>query len=168
MRSSRNTGFTMVELVVIILIVGILAVATLPRFFETSVFEARGFYDEVLAALRYAHKTAIAQRRPVHMEINGAAETFAACYTSVFPCSGANRVPGPNGETPFSFTAPSGVDLGATATFFFSSLGRPYNSTDPVPTDASSASTFTTLTIPITGGNQTRTITVERESGYVH
>ena len=158
----------MVELVVILVLIGILAVATLPRFFETSVFEARGFYDEVLAALRYAHKTAIAQRRPVYVEINGATETFTACYSSAFPCTGANRVPGPHGDVPFSLTAPSGVDLGATATIFFSALGRPYNSTDPIPTDASSTSTFTTLTIPVAGGNQTRTITMEKESGYVH
>lgn len=48
----------MVELVIIILMVGILVVFTIPRFTTTSDFEARGFYDEALSILRYAHKTA--------------------------------------------------------------------------------------------------------------
>ncbi len=152
----------MVELVVTILIAGILAVAVGSRFFQIEVFRARGFYDETLAALHYAHKTAIAQRRSVFVRLDSASETVTACYTSVFPCAAVDQVPGPYGEKPYTVTAASGVDLQTTtATYFFDALGRPYNVADTVPN-----STFSTLNISITGGGDTRTITVEQETGY--
>lgn len=162
---SRLPGFTMVELIVILVLVGILAVSVVPRFFEREVFQARGFYDEALSILRYAHKTAVAQRRSVYFNLDAANEQIALCYTSTFPCSTvADQVPGPYGEKPYSVTAASGVDLQTTtATYFFDALGRPYSSGDSVPT-----SNFSTLTFSVVGGDQTRTITVERESGYVH
>ncbi len=165
MKSRRNTGFTIVELVVILIIIGILAVGIGPRFFELDVFRARGFYDESLSILRYAQKTAIAQRRSVYFNLDAANERIALCYANTFPCStAADQVPSPYGEKPYTVTAASGVDLQTTtATYFFDALGRPYSSSDSVP-----ISSFSTLTFSIVGGSQTRTITVERESGYVH
>ena len=158
-------GFTMIELVITILIVGILAVAVVPRFFAVETFQSRGFYDEALSILRYAHKTAVAQRRNVYFNLDAANERIRLCYADDFPsCStAANQVPGPYGDKPYTVTAASGVDLQiTTATYFFDALGRPYLSTDTVPT-----SNFSTLTITIVGGGDTRTITVEQETGYV-
>lgn len=60
----RAAGFTLVELVVIIVILGILAVVALPRM-DTSGYRAAEFHDRVLAALRYAQKTATSHRRTV-------------------------------------------------------------------------------------------------------
>jgi len=63
-------GFTLVELVMTMIVVGILAVAVLPRFADVSVFESRGFRDETLSLLRYAQKSAVAQRRTVCVTVN--------------------------------------------------------------------------------------------------
>ena len=65
-RTDRNQhGFTLIELIMVMAIVGILAVFVAPRFIGTSVFQSRGFADQVQAALRYAQKEAIAQHQYV-------------------------------------------------------------------------------------------------------
>ena len=66
----------MIELVTVMLVVGILAVVALPRFADQSDFQARGFQDETRALLRYAQKSAIAQRRNVCVTLGGAGVTL--------------------------------------------------------------------------------------------
>src|SRR5437879_13757246 len=58
-------GFTRPELVMVIVVIGILAVVTAPRFISWKGFASRGFYDEAQAVVRYAQKTAIAWRRSI-------------------------------------------------------------------------------------------------------
>lgn len=70
-----HRGFTLVELVTVMVIVGILAVVALPRFFTVSQFEDRGSADQVKALLRYTQKVAIAQHRNVGVAISGGAAT---------------------------------------------------------------------------------------------
>ena len=84
-------GFTLVELVVILIVLGILAVFAMPRFAGREPFDARAFHDSTLAALRYAQKTAIAQRRPVCVSFSAnsltlsIAENFAGdCDTPLY------------------------------------------------------------------------------------
>ena len=60
-----NAGFTMVELVVTIIVVGILAAVALPRFADRSEFDAAGYADQVRSALEFARNSAIASRRNV-------------------------------------------------------------------------------------------------------
>ncbi|MFA5372157.1 MAG: prepilin-type N-terminal cleavage/methylation domain-containing protein [Sideroxydans sp.] len=79
-RSNENHGFTLVELITVMVIVGILAVSVLPRFFTVSDFEDRGSADQVRAALRFAQKTAIAQRHNVSVAISTA--TTPNCTTT--------------------------------------------------------------------------------------
>ena len=62
MRHPCESGFTLVELVVILIVTGILAVAVVPRFFGNE-FEERGFHDGIKAALQHARHMAVASRR---------------------------------------------------------------------------------------------------------
>ncbi|MFA7399279.1 MAG: prepilin-type N-terminal cleavage/methylation domain-containing protein [Sideroxydans sp.] len=73
-------GFTLVELITVMVIVGILAVSVLPRFFTVSDFEDRGSADQVKSMLRFAQKAAIAQHRNISVSISTA--TTPNCTTT--------------------------------------------------------------------------------------
>lgn len=63
-RINRAGGFTLVELVLIIVLLGILSVVILPRF-SPSDFGGALFRDELVSVLRYAQKAATSRRRLV-------------------------------------------------------------------------------------------------------
>ena len=77
----RARGFTLVELVMTIVIVGILAAVAAPRFFDNNVFQTRGAADQIQSALRYGQKIAVAQRRDVVVLISAA--TNSNCGTQL-------------------------------------------------------------------------------------
>ena len=119
-------AFTLVELVVTLIIVGLLAAVAVPRFFDLQPFAARGFSDEVRAALRYAHKYAIATGCSVQVTI--VPNQYALLRPAVAGnCSAAGPF-GPPVLNPaggnFSGTAPAGVVLGGPATVVFNALGQ--------------------------------------------
>lgn len=149
-----RSGFTMVELVVMMLIIGILAVVVLPRFDLLQGFDEIGYRDKVKATLEYARKSAVAQRRNVQVAIAGSGLTVTR-QTATPEGEGiaswvALNLPGTSTN---AFAAPSGVALSPdSATIIFDPLGRPVTL---------SASSFT-----VSGG--AGTITIEAETGYVH
>ncbi len=173
MKPSRQSAFTFVELVVTILVIGILAAFALPRFFTTSDFEARGYYDTVANTVRYAQRTAVAQRRVVYVKLDTSTGQVSLCFANHATVACSSDVPESTGESPYVVNAPSGVTLAlspapANNTLFFDSLGRPFASNDSEPSESSSTSSFGTLTVTVGGGGLSRTFTVEQESGYVH
>lgn len=147
---SRVGGFTLVELVIVMIIIGILAVSVLPRFADQSVFEGRGFHDETLALLRYAQKSAIAQRRTVCIAFT--ATTAILTIASAAGSSNCNtNLIGPSGVSPYTVTAKTGINYAAVPTNFnFNALGSP----------------STTQSLQVSGIAQT--VTIETETGYIH
>lgn len=142
------TGFTLIELVMTMVIVGILAAVVAPRFFDNNVFQSRGFADQVQATLRYAQKLAIAQHRFACAAFTNNSITLtigptAACGTPLLS---------PTGEANYVITAPAGITFAAIPTdFSFNALGTPTNAPQ---------------TINIIGASDG--ITIEAETGYVH
>jgi MSHA pilin protein MshC len=95
--TARSRGFTLLELVTVILILGILAAVAAANFDQKSI-DQTWFLEQVKSALRYAQKTAIAQRRLVYVAVNRSA---------------------------FVLTPPSGVILSASSSpFSFNGLGQ--------------------------------------------
>ena len=153
LRADSQHGFTLIELIMVMLLVGILAFAALPRFAGIQVFKTRGFFDQTLAMLRYAQKAAIAQRRDVYVNIDAAAGKICVTYAADAACAGST-LNDPAGQARFVHSAPDGTVFAASTSFSFTALGRPN------PNGAH--------LIGVVADGATSTITVERETGYVH
>lgn len=55
----KNKGFTLIELVMVIIIMGILAVTVLPKFFGSNGFEEYAYRTEVISTLRAVQQKAM-------------------------------------------------------------------------------------------------------------
>ncbi|PPD35519.1 MAG: hypothetical protein CTY19_00240 [Methylomonas sp.] len=66
-----ESGFTLIELVMVIVILGITATTALPKFFDIETYQQRGFFDDTLSAIRYAQKLAVATNCNVQFRIAG-------------------------------------------------------------------------------------------------
>jgi MSHA pilin protein MshC len=148
-------GFTIVELIAILVIAGVLAAVILPKMNAGTSFDERGFRDRVVAGLRYAQKSAIASRRTVCASFSSPPASVAFAISTAngaVNCAVGNVLSGPEGN-PLVVTATGNVTFVALPSdVVFDAGGRP----------ASGAA------ISISGLPATLAITVEAETGYVH
>ena len=138
----------------VIVIAGILSAVVANRISLTK-FDTDGYADQVKAAVRYAQKVAVAQRRSVYLVVS--ATDVSLCYDAA--CTSA--VTEPPKSSAFKPPAPGGVTPSTASDFFFDSLGRPrITSTTALATS--------TLTLTLTSSDRTRTLSIEPETGFVH
>lgn len=70
-KHSSQVGFTLIELIMTLVVVGIISTTALPKLFDVKVYQQRTFYDDTLNALRYAQKLAIGSACNVQFSITG-------------------------------------------------------------------------------------------------
>ncbi len=140
-------GFSLVELIVVILLVGIMTAVIAPRLQRTQINEL-GFFQVTLAAIRYAHKVAIASGCDVRVEFTSSSVSLR--YAGNPAACGTGDVVDPSTNSPFNVVAPGAASI-AGVSFVFDMIGDPSIGQDIVinNTDAS-----------------TRTIRVVDETGF--
>jgi MSHA pilin protein MshC len=163
-RLARSTasGFTLTEIVVVMVIIGVLAVLMLPKLTGIGVVQQRADYDKLTSAVQFARKSAIARRRYACVAISANAvtltvdgnppESTATPFGGTCPFATTLPLPTPdkdcNGST--NQTCVKTISLSSSAASFqFDPLGR----------------ASTTVTITVTGFPSVK---VESETGLVH
>lgn len=124
-RSARaQAGFTLPELVAVLIIVGVLATVALPRLAGVVALRQDSWREEVVAALRTARQTAIAHRRLVCVVVAADRVTLAIAPSNpAVACSAA--LPGPGGTADYSVSPGGAVAAVVPAgTLYFQSAGR--------------------------------------------
>lgn len=153
-RNSTPRGFSLIELVAVIVIVSALAVFAVPRL-NTSGFSEYTFHEELLAAARHAQKTATASRCEISFAVDAGNNTYAATFTGNGPdeCPAADTaLAAPGGSGDLAGSATGGVDITTGPTITFDGFGVPKNAINATE-------------ITVSGG---RKVVVEARTGYVH
>ncbi len=139
----NKNGFTIIELIVVILLLGVVATIIGPRFISSTSFSSRANRDKVKFILKTGQKAALAQRRDIYPMVNSG--ELILCYSNTNPCP-TNQKFTVNNRV-FSVSA-NGTNI-VIPNFKFNALGNTGTSK---------------ITIQVGGKN----LYIEEESGYIH
>ena len=151
-------GFTLVELVMVLIMTGILAVMVIPVFTGTSVYYAEEFNEQVRAALRYGQKSAVSHRRLVCAA--GTAGSVTLTIAAAAPATGCTgtTLNDPRGNAAYASSPTAAtVSVSPATTIYFQPSGQ-------VTSDAAGAN-VTNFTLTVTGEPA---ISVQGTTGYVN
>ena len=141
----HNPGFTVVELVVVIVLLGILSVYAVPRFVGVASFERSGFYQETVSAARYANRLAVGRGDEVSIRFNP--NGYELLYKDGIRLPEQGHPVSSNTRTDLTVTS---TDVTLPHDVTFDALGRCQDCNG-------------TLTISVDG----RDMTIYQETGYV-
>lgn len=148
MHTPEQAGFTLFELVLVIILIGVLAAIAVPRFSLTD-SSVHAQAAQIARDIRHVQMLAMSQGRTLTFESLGGG------YRCVD--AGSTVITDPASQQPFNFTLSNGVTLSA-GSLSFDSLGRPVNA----GTLLAAAVTFNT-----SGDAQNATLSVSPVTGFV-
>ena len=160
----KNHGFTLIELVMIIVIVGIIALAAMPKITTGSAVRLEAACQKIASDLRYAQEMALAQQVRFGISFDIANEAYFAYRVSV-----ATKARDPQTRNNFdvSFVTLNefkGIDISSTNfsnKVEFDSVGAPYDGSGVI------LSSQGVITLQAQAGAYSRTVRIEPKTGKV-
>ena len=126
---ASDTGFTLIETVMVIVLLGVILITAIPKFFQRSVFDERVLFDDTLNAIRYAQKLAVVTGCKIQVAVSGDAYTLtrpsSRAQCDLLSPSFTLDVVHPGTGEPAYTGSQANVTLSASPpTFTFDALGR--------------------------------------------
>jgi MSHA pilin protein MshC len=147
-----EAGFTLVELVIVMVLMGVLTALGMSRFADREPFAAQAVGDQLVSGLRVTQALAVAQRRTVYVAIASTPPALSVCLDAA--CT--QPLPTPGGDALW-LSDTTGLHLNTAASFSYGGDGVP-----------SLAGSLRLQVLGDSGGSSSPVITVEAGSGYVH
>ncbi len=155
--NSNSNGFTLIELIVVVILISIMAVTVLPKFFGSNGYEEYTYRDELITKLRAIQLRAMQQTNGnTCQEIKVEASEIGLLATNGVVCDTGKA----GDSTTVTITNDHNVSFSISeslTSFSFSSLGKPVGCT---PVDNCE------ITITITG-ESTLEVDINKE-GYIY
>jgi MSHA pilin protein MshC len=136
-------GFTLFELLIVIVLLSILSVFALSSLFDQDEFAARGFFDDTVNSVRFAQKLAISTGCEVRVATSVSGYQLlqsSTCTASDFANSVVN--PANRGNNYQNLNIPNGFNLSPTTTVTFDALGIPGSDETFTLTDGATSYSF--------------------------
>lgn len=162
---NKHYGFTLVELVMTIIIVGIMAVYAIPRLGSLAVYDLANGTDELVEAIRFAQETSMLQvDLGYQIETNNGDDYLVQEYD--YATATTSDINSPlGGNSPYTEEGDIWNSIATSSlSLSFDTRGYPCNSVAPCTTHMTSAQTIT-LTH---NSGETRSITIEPITGYAY
>lgn len=144
-RGSR--GFTLIELVIVMTMIGALAVFALPRLVDTEMWRLRAFSDDLQSQMQAMLRLSLVQRRPIIATISPTGAAFA--YVGGGP-------------------ALSSVDCPATSSPCIAESGSRSITFNSGNSGSSLSSTGAALAVTVSSGSYSQSYVMENETGLFY
>ena len=156
----NNRGFTLVEITVVVVLIGIIAAVVFARSISTDQINVVGQVDKIRNHIRYAQSMAMKRSEPWGCKSDGLSPGRYWIFSGGDPDTESNQVQLP-GEPAIKVPLPDSITL-TSFTVFFDKYGKPYTAY----TDESNNTPLASgLTITVSGSPNHLSITPE--TGFI-
>ncbi|MCM8800681.1 MAG: hypothetical protein NC912_01490 [Candidatus Omnitrophica bacterium] len=130
MNKVLRKGYNFIEVVMIILIIGILAGLSIPRFASFSMIKLSGAVKKTVSDIRYIQQLAISQHQDYYLNFNAITDTYEARRVldnayAIDPFTRANMQTNFTTDPQYRGIDITGVNFGGTSSLRFNWKGEP-------------------------------------------